>query len=310
MSSLHRIAGDGAPEEAGRPAAISGPIAAPDATRRRHALIVGSGVVGFASGIGLLERGFSVTFCDTNPHRRRKLGLDGYETTDVPEPADIYIACVPSVDIDLIEVRSAAREIGGVLRRGDFCILRSTVPPGTTRTVFTPLLESTSGLKAGKDFHVLYEPEFLRAEDGNDPVADELNPHLVLVGEAEPGVAGDLTGIVAGSAASGMVITDFETAEFAKMVHNAFNAAKISFFNEVWQLAGKLGIDGNLVNKLVSISAEASWNEEYGIVGGRAYGGACLPKDVELLLEFCREKNLDSPLLAAVQTVNRSLGGR
>lgn len=275
----------------------------------RHVLIVGSGVVGFATGVGLKQRGFKVKFYDTDPTRLHRLSTNGYEIAHLPEPSDIYVVCVPSKDLELKSVREAARAIGEVLRPNDLCILRSTVPPGSTRTIFIPTLEDASHLKAGTDFRVTYEPEFLRAEDDNDPVADELNPHVVLVGEAIPETATVLDEVYSRNESSKVVITDYETAEYAKLLHNTFNAAKISFFNEAWAIAKELGIDGNFVNEIVSRSAEGSWNEEYGIVGGTPYGGQCLPKDVSLLLKFCTEKKLDSPLLAAVQKVNQSLGG-
>jgi UDPglucose 6-dehydrogenase len=92
-----------------------------------------------------------------------------------------------------------------------------------------------------------------------------------------------------------------------KYVHNCFNAAKISFSNEMWLLGRKLGIDANLALQLASSSAEGYWNPKYGVVGGAPYGGACLPKDVKSFLTFAKSINIEMPLLSAVMSVNENI---
>jgi UDPglucose 6-dehydrogenase len=96
-------------------------------------------------------------------------------------------------------------------------------------------------------------------------------------------------------------------AEMAKCCHNAFNAAKISFWNELWQVARAMGADPIEVAGTVARSAEASFNPEYGIRGGAPYGGACLPKDTKGFIGFAAELGVEVPLITAVDAVNERM---
>ena len=100
-----------------------------------------------------------------------------------------------------------------------------------------------------------------------------------------------------------------EVTEMMKYVHNLCNATKISFFNEMHLVCQKLGIDSQAVNLMVAKSAEALQNPVYGTVGGRPYGGACLPKDTRAFRSFADELNLNQMhLLDAVIKVNEEMG--
>jgi len=104
-----------------------------------------------------------------------------------------------------------------------------------------------------------------------------------------------------------LTFTDPAVAEFIKVVHNVFNAAKISFWNEMWQLCQALGIDADAVATTVARSAEGSFNPDYGIRGGSPFGGPCLPKDLEGMLGFARNLGVDVPLLRSVRQVNEAI---
>ena len=97
------------------------------------------------------------------------------------------------------------------------------------------------------------------------------------------------------------------TAELIKCAHNIFNAAKISFWNEMRTVASSIGIDLADVSSTVALSAEGSFNPAYGIRGGAAYGGACLPKDTNGFLGFAADLGLAMPLLEAVVDTNERL---
>ncbi len=90
-----------------------------------------------------------------------------------------------------------------------------------------------------------------------------------------------------------------------KYAHNLFNAAKISFTNEMWLASKALGIDGDQVMALVAQSAEGMWNPRYGIRGGFPYSGACLPKDIAAFVSVARELGWHTPLLQATIEVNQ-----
>jgi UDPglucose 6-dehydrogenase len=96
-------------------------------------------------------------------------------------------------------------------------------------------------------------------------------------------------------------------AEFIKCSHNIFNAAKISFWNEMWLVAREIGLDLDPLAATVAKSAEGSINPQYGIRGGAPYGGVCLPKDTCGFLGFADTVGVDMPLLRAVVEVNEHL---
>jgi UDPglucose 6-dehydrogenase len=96
-------------------------------------------------------------------------------------------------------------------------------------------------------------------------------------------------------------------AEFIKCAHNAYNATKISFWNEMWQVAQHLDVAADEVAQVVAQSAEASWNPLYGIRGGRAFDGACLPKDTRALVGFGESCGVEMPLMTAVCDVNSAM---
>ena len=96
-------------------------------------------------------------------------------------------------------------------------------------------------------------------------------------------------------------------AEFVKCSHNIFNAAKISFWNEMWLVAREVGLDLDPIAATVAKSAEGSINPQYGIRGGAPYGGVCLPKDTCGFLGYAKEIGVDMPLLRAVVEVNEHL---
>jgi UDPglucose 6-dehydrogenase len=97
------------------------------------------------------------------------------------------------------------------------------------------------------------------------------------------------------------------TAELIKVVHNAFNATKISFWNEMWQLCQQLGINSDDVATTVARSAEGSTNPLYGIKGGLAFGGDCLPKDIDGLIKVGTDLGVDMCLLESVRAVNYAM---
>jgi UDPglucose 6-dehydrogenase len=96
-------------------------------------------------------------------------------------------------------------------------------------------------------------------------------------------------------------------AEMIKYVSNIYNAVKISYFNEVHAICSKMGLDGHMIDAVVSRSAEAMWNSLYGTRGGVPYGGACLPKDTNAFLQFTRELGVNHLMLEATIEVNNHL---
>ncbi len=148
------------------------------------------------------------------------------------------------------------------------------------------LIEENCFKKAGRDFGICMQPEFLRAKSSE---SDYANPWATIIGEYDR-KSGDVLQELYDGWSGYIERTSLETAEFMKYVHNCYNAVKISFANEVWMLGKKLVIDGNKALEMASRTAEGYWNPKYGTVGGHAYGGMCLPKDTRGFISFCREK--------------------
>jgi UDPglucose 6-dehydrogenase len=273
--------------------------------------IIGSGIVGQATGMGLALNGNDVLFHDIDRKKLRDLKEKGYETSDnlteAVTASDIIFVAVPTPTVDkkivLDIVQDCTKSIGKVLAKTwkyVDVIYRSTIPPGTTRTKLTPGLENYSGLKAGKDFGVCMNPEFLREKT---PLEDFLHPSRIVIGEYDERSGNALTGVY--SQFRGPIIrTTLDAAEMIKYTSNLFLASKISFFNEIYTVCEKLKIDSNIVGQAVALDPRIG---AYGSVGGKPFGGMCLPKDLTAFLEFADSMGLDLKLLKAVGEVNEEM---
>jgi UDPglucose 6-dehydrogenase len=276
--------------------------------------VIGSGVVGKATGKGLAEKGHQVIFVDINPETISALIAEGYDARNPSqleqEKADIAMFCVSTPsrlngEVELDYIHDAITQHAAWLSRQKnyhLVVVRSTVPPGTTRGMFLPILES-SGKKVGKDFGLCMQPEFLRAISA---LEDFRNPWMTLIGEYDK-CSGDILEELYQDFGGKIWRVSIETAEMEKYAHNLYNAAKISFTNEIYKVCQQLGLNGNEIMEMVSQSAEGMWNPSYGIKGGYPYNGVCLPKDSSGFLAFAKSKGIDMPLLEAVIEVNKQL---
>jgi UDPglucose 6-dehydrogenase len=273
--------------------------------------IIGSGIVGQATGMGLALDGSEVLFHDIDRKKLKSLEEKGYQTTDslieAVTASELVFVAVPTPTVDnkivLDIVQDCTKNIGKMLWKTwkyvDI-IYRSTIPPGTTRTKLVPALEKYSGLKAGKDFGVCMNPEFLREKT---PLEDFLHPSRMVIGEYDERSGNVLTGVY--SQFRGPIIrTTLDCAEMIKYTSNLFLASKISFFNEIYTVCKKLEIDSNIVGQAVALDPRIG---AYGTVGGKPFGGMCLPKDLAAFLEFADSIGLDLKLLKAVEEVNEEM---
>jgi len=281
---------------------------------RKNILIIGAGVVGGATGKGFLGKGHRVVFCDLSPNVRSRFAAEGYEVCEDYDlhGFDVAMLCVNTPThnnrIKYDNLQQAVRKLGTRLAdKSDYelVVVRCTALPGTTEQMIIPMLEHYSRKKAGGDFGVCVNPEFLREVSAEDDFA---NPWLIVIGAYDKRSREKLKEMYEPFRAD-IVITEIKVAEMTKYAHNMFNATKISFFNEIHMVSQSLGINSDAVNSLVTKSAEGIWNPEYGIKGGRPYGGSCLPKDTRAFRTFARELNLNHMvLLNAVIKVNEEMG--
>jgi nucleotide sugar dehydrogenase len=282
--------------------------------------IVGSGVVGHATGLGLQQLGREVTFVDIDETRIAELRDEGLEAIHADEMGldgiEAVFVAVPTPSneegIVLRYLESACETIGSRIAETTarpLVVFRSTMTPGTTRQRLIPILEEASGKLAGVDFLVAYNPEYLRAHNA---VEDFLGFRVLTIGAERRGdeACEALRAVFAGFDAE-INEYSFEEAEFQKYVHNLFNALKISFFNEMRLAAKQLGeLDTESIFALTSRTAEGLWSPAYGTRDRGGYGGACLPKDTAAWLAYASERGLPAQMMQAAQAVNALVVGR
>src|SRR5580700_1660909 len=221
--------------------------------------------------------------------------------------SEISFVCVgtPSLrsgKLDLGYVERVVHEIGIALQKKNsyhVIVLRSTVLPGTTESLVIPTLEKASGRRAGVDFAVCYNPEFMRE---GTAVADFLQPPYTVLGAQEPKhliLARQLYSTIS----SPVFETSIAVAEMVKYVCNAFHAVKIGFANEAGSLCKSLGVDAEAVTKIYTADTKLNISPAY-LSPGFAFGGSCLPKDLRALGHRAKELDLALPLLESVLPSN------
>lgn len=294
--------------------------------------VFGLGYVGSVTAACLAHQGHRVTGVDVNPgkvemlesgrspvleprldelvrdsHQACRLHATGDATAAVAA-SDISFLCVgtPSLrngNLDLSGLQRVCEQLGGALRRKNafhLVVLRSTVLPGTTEALVVPTLEAASGKRAGADFAVCVHPEFMRE---GSAVADFFQPSFTLFGVPERSFLVPLRQVF--HWAPGPVWeTSVAVAEMVKYVCNAFHALKVGFANEVGTLAKQLGVDAQAVMEIFASDTRLNISPAY-LKPGFAFGGSCLPKDLQALTYRARQLDLRLPVLEAILPSNR-----
>lgn len=278
--------------------------------------IIGSGVVGEATGKAFARLGHTVIFSDVNEAKLESLRKEGHRSCRPEalehEPVDAFFVAVPTPQgedgtVNLSYIRSSVKALGlGPLRHlktYPIVVMKCTLPPGTISEIIIPLLEDYSGKRAGTDFGVIAEPEYLREKTA---IEDAESPRLIVAGSHDPRAAHFLEWIRQPFHCP-FIHMNTEEAEIQKYVHNLFNATKISFFNDLRPVCERLkNVDCEHVFQAAMETAEGSWNHAYGTRDMGPFGGSCLPKDTIGFLRWSQEKfSLTLPLLESVIAVNK-----
>jgi len=221
--------------------------------------------------------------------------------------SDVSFVCVgtPSLrngKLDLSHIDKVAREIGAALSqkksRHTF-VLRSTVLPGTTESIVLPVLEQASGRRAGTDFTVAYNPEFMRE---GSAVGDFLQPPYTILGAHDASHLDPLRELYKNT--PGRVFeTSIAVAEMVKYLSNAYHAVKVTFANEVGTLCKHLNVDAQAVTEIFTSDTRLNVSPAY-LSPGFAFGGSCLPKDVRALTYKAKELDLKLPMLESLLPSN------
>jgi UDPglucose 6-dehydrogenase len=307
--------------------------------------IIGTGYVGLVTGACLSEKGHEVSCVDIDPARvaalnaatspifeagldellLRNVGRTLHATTDLKEAvlaSDVtFLAVGTPFDgraIDLTAVLTATRQIGEALQQKPgyhVVIVKSTVVPGTTDRCVLPLLESSSKRKAGADFGVGMNPEFLSE---GEAVNDFMFPDRIVLGGIDERTIERLDEVYSPFPDAPRIRTNTRTAEMIKYASNALLANLISFSNELANLGSALGdIDATDVMRGVHLSQYFRGRTEEGLPpitsflqAGCGFGGSCLPKDVKALISHGHGAGHEMRLLEAVIRVNEEQPAR
>ena len=231
-------------------------------------------------------------------------------TTELPQAVrhtDLSLVCVgtpslPNGGIDLKYVRRVCEEIGQTLAAhpgAPVIVMRSTMLPGTMREVVIPTLEKFSGKRAGEEFGVCINPEFLRE---GTAVHDYYHPPKTVIGEVNR-ASGDLLASLYAAMPGPMIRSDIETAEMVKYADNAWHALKVGFANEIGNLCKGVGVDAHRVMDIFCQDRKLNLSPYY-LKPGFAFGGSCLPKDVRALLYKAKTLDLSLPILSSILPSN------
>jgi nucleotide sugar dehydrogenase len=289
--------------------------------------IIGSGVVGSATGKGFHKLGHDIIFYDISKQRLHDLEDNGYKVassvSEIIDKTDLSFVCVNTPaksngEQDLSQLMSVLYDISNALvttnerRRQQqqqqkdqinphLLVFRSTMLPGTMRNVVVNYLQSNSSSSTiGRDYNICFNPEFLRQ---NTALEDFFKPDRVVIGEDGIGGSEPLKGIYQ-QLTQNIIVTSYEAAEMIKYASNCFLSLKISFFNEIGLICKEMGIDDKAVSVGVSLDKRIG---NYGTQFGKPFEGACLPKDTEALAGFIKKLQLNPDLLQVALDINRKM---
>jgi GDP-mannose 6-dehydrogenase len=231
------------------------------------------------------------------------------DAVDAIENSDLTMICVGtpskgSGDLDLRYVQAVSQEIGKALAAKDAwhtVVVRSTVLPGTITNVVRPILEERSGKEAGRGFGLASNPEFLRE---GTAIADYEFPPMTVIGE-HCKRSGDVLEELYQDLPGPVIRKSVEIAEMIKYTCNVWHALKVSFANEIGNIAKALGVDGREVMDVMCEDTKLNISKYY-MRPGFAFGGSCLPKDVRALTYRATQLDVRHPLLGAILSSNNN----
>ncbi|HUW37183.1 MAG TPA: UDP-glucose/GDP-mannose dehydrogenase family protein [Rhodocyclaceae bacterium] len=293
--------------------------------------VIGTGYVGLVSGTCLAEVGNDVLCVDIDAAKIALLesgGIPIFEpglaemvaknraagrlsfTTDVAAALShgsvvfIAVGTPPDEDgsADLQYVLAAARSIGRHIDGYKVIVDKSTVPVGTADRVRAAIAEELVRRAVNVDYSVVSNPEFLKE---GAAIEDFMKPDRIVVGADDPRAVELMRQLYAPFQRSHerLVVMDVRSAELTKYAANAMLATRISFMNELANLAEKLGADIELVRAGIGADPRIGYQFLYA---GCGYGGSCFPKDVRALIKTAHDAGQDLQLLSAVEAANEA----
>ncbi len=297
--------------------------------QKRKFSIIGTGYVGLVSAVCFAELGHKVICLDIDEEKveminqakppiyepglkellEKHAGKNLLATTSYEKAiagSEISFICVGTPQkkdgaIDLSLVKEASANLGRVLsqkkKNYHIVVMKSTVLPLSSEKVVIPTIEEHSRKKAGEQFGYAVNPEFLR--EGR-AVYDFMNPDKIVIGAIDEKSRREIASLYRNFSCP-IIHTDLKTAEMIKYANNAFLATKISFSNEIGNICKQLGIDTYEVMRAIGYDYRIN---PHFLNAGLGYGGSCLPKDLNALINKARELGYEPALLKAVVRIN------
>ena len=207
-------------------------------------------------------------------------------------------------EIDLSFIKAVVTSVGKLIsknKKKPIILIKSTVIPGTMKNVVLPILERNSKKKAGKDFGLISNPEFLQESRA---IQDTIKPHVVILGgyrtkfmkktekffsQFNPNVP--------------IIITNHQTTEMIKYAHNSFLSTKISFINQIANICQGIP-DTNVDDVANAIGLDPRIGNLF-LNAGPGYGGSCLPKDIKAIINLSSKLGVNPTLFTAVEKINK-----
>ena len=293
--------------------------------------VFGLGYVGAVSAACFAQRGHTVMGVDVNPDKvntinsgkspiiepsLEQLLQDAVQagrlsatrdTAAAVAHAEVCLVCVGTPSdfngsLDLQYLKRVCDEIGAEIAKTDdykVVALRSTMLPGTVMDHLLPILERSSGKKAGPDFGLVANPEFLRE---GTAIKDFNNPPFTLIGQVDDR-AGDTVAALYEGIPAPVHRTEPDTACMIKYASNVYHALKITFANEIGRVCDEAGINSAEVMDIFSQDTKLNISARY-LKPGFAFGGSCLPKDLRAILYYARHTDTKVPVLEAILPSN------
>ena len=207
-------------------------------------------------------------------------------------------------EIDLSSIKAVVRSVGKLIsknKKKPIILIKSTVIPGTMKNVILPILERNSKKKAGKDFGLISNPEFLQESRA---IRDTIKPHAVVLGGYKTKFMRKTEKFFSRFNPNvPIIITNHQTAEMIKYTNNSFLATKISFINQIANICQGIP-DTNIDDVAYTIGLDPRIGNLF-LNAGPGYGGSCLPKDMKAIINLSSKIGVNPILLTAVEKINK-----
>ena len=253
------------------------------------------------------------TFCEPNLEKTLKKALkknlcitDKLSSINKCDFIFITVGTPPNKNggIDLSFIKTVVRSVGKIIsksKKKPIIFIKSTVTPGTMKDVILPILERNSKKKAGRDFGLISNPEFLQESKA---IQGTIKPHLIVLGGYRTKFMNSAKQFFSHfNPHTPIIITNHQTAEMIKYANNSFLATKISFINQLANICQKIP-DTNIDDIAQAIGLDPRIGNSF-LNAGPGYGGSCLPKDIKAIINLSSKIGVKPTLLTAVEKTNK-----